>query len=176
MRKVIFLRHAKSSWPAPGVDDFDRPLNERGVSNAKLIAKWMTDNAIVPDHILCSSALRTSQTLEIVCQTADFAASITKDDEIYLASSTVIARKLSQLVDDVETALLIGHNPGIHDTVLDLLTPAERSSSGSLRATFQTAACAVLDLPIDHWSALSWDIGVLTAYMFPKALSSLEAS
>lgn len=176
MRKLVILRHAKSSWSMPGMDDFDRPLNERGTRDTPRMAKWLKEQHLIPQQVLCSPAVRTTETLALLCDTIAMEPPTHFDDALYLASSDTILKKVSQLPDDAEVAMVVAHNPGLHDTALNLLSPIERSSAGDMRAAFPTAACAVISLPITHWSNIAWDIGALTSYMVPKALGSVKAS
>ena len=66
MLTLSLLRHAKSSWANPGQQDFDRPLNERGLEAAPRMGAFMADHGIAPDLVLCSPSVRTRQTLGLV--------------------------------------------------------------------------------------------------------------
>jgi len=68
--------------------------------------------------------------------------------------------------------MVIAHNPGLHDLALRLLTADERARAGSMRVAFPTAACAIIELPIDDWADIAWNKGVLSSFMVPKSLSS----
>lgn len=178
MLTLILLRHAKSSWATPGMNDFDRTLNDRGRNDAPLMAKWISAQGLKPDRILCSPAVRTRETLALIAPVLAPLpeSSLPKPgfpEDFYLASATTMRNRLARERAG-KTVLVVGHNPGLHDTVLQLLTPDERQTSGDLRATFPTAACAVLALPIEAWSDIKWDIARLASYMVPKALSSAD--
>ena len=170
MRTLIFLRHAKSSWALPGVDDFDRPLNDRGNNAAPKMANWLTSEGIKPDVIVCSSAKRTRETLAHIEPMFSQEIAAIMEPNLYLASSDQLFESAAALDDTFETAMLLGHNPGLHDAALSALTAASRRESGEMRSRFPTCACAIISLPINSWSEINTDIGELDAYMTPKGL------
>ena len=172
MRTLIFLRHAKSSWALPGVDDFDRPLNERGNKAAPKMANWLISKSIKPDVIICSSAKRTSETLAHIQPAFDQSTATIMEPNLYLASSERLFESAAALDDTVQTAMLLGHNPGMHDAALSALTAANRRESGEMRSRFPTCACAIISLPINRWSEITTDIGELNAYMTPRGLKT----
>lgn len=112
---VSLLRHAKSSWDEPGLDDADRKLNARGRSAAPLIAKWMSENRVLPDRVLCSTAVRTRETLALVLPSLSPQPSISYLDELYLASAGTILTMLRATPDGTQHVLVVGHNPGLED-------------------------------------------------------------
>lgn len=170
MRTLIFLRHAKSSWALPGIDDFDRPLNERGNSAAPQMANWLVSESIKPDVIICSSAKRTQETLAHIEPLFGQHTVSIMEPNLYLASSSTLFNCAAQLDDTLETAMLLAHNPGLHDAALTALTATSRRESGELRSRFPTCACAVISFPINRWSEIRADIGELNAYMTPRRL------
>ena len=170
MRTLIFLRHAKSSWALPGVDDFDRPLNDRGNNAAPKMANWLTSEGIKPDVIVCSSAKRTRETLAHIEPMFSQEVATILEPNLYLASSNTLFECAAKLDDAYETAMLLAHNPGLHDAALSALTAASRRESGEMRSRFPTCACAIISLPINSWSEINTDIGELDAYVTPKGL------
>src|ERR1700754_2494184 len=111
---VLLLRHAKSAWGQPGLSDHERPLNRRGERAAEAMAEHIVHNAPRPDLILCSTAVRTRQTLApLVHRLATPAPPIALEQGLYLASETALMASLQTVPDGVRTVLLIGHNEGI---------------------------------------------------------------
>ena len=108
-RVLILMRHAKSSWDTPGLSDHDRPLNDRGRRSARALGHWLRASGWLPDEVLCSTALRTRETL--AGQAHD--APTTFTGELYHAGPDTLARVLAASTGD--TVLMIGHNPGIAD-------------------------------------------------------------
>ena len=170
MRTLIFLRHAKSLWALPGVNDFDRPLNDRGNKAAPQMGNWLAREGVIPDVIVCSSAKRTRETLAHMQPMFSPEVATILEPNLYLASSSTLFDCAAKLDDGYETAMLLAHNPGLHDAALSALTAASRRESGEMRSRFPTCACAIISLPIDRWSEITTDIGELSAYMTPKGL------
>ena len=113
MKKVILLRHAKSSWDDPTLDDHDRPLNKRGRAAAPVIGAWLEYRNHKPDMVLCSSAARTRETVHGVQQSMPRLPSPVVEAELYHASPGDMRARLSQLPDDVECVMIVGHQPGL---------------------------------------------------------------
>src|SRR6476620_11325492 len=110
MKTVLLLRHAKSAWGQPGLDDHERPLNRRGERAAEAMAEYIVHNAPRPDLILCSTALRTRQTLApLVHRLVSPAPPIALEKSLYLASKPALLVRLRAVPDDVRAVLLIGH-------------------------------------------------------------------
>jgi len=135
MKKLLVLRHAKSSWTDPDLADFDRPLNERGLRAAPFMGSVIVKDGLEPELIISSPAERARTTAELVVQGGDLAADVRFEERIYEASPHTLLQIVSDLDDDLETVLLVGHNPGIEDFV-KLLTGVYEPMS--------TAAMAVL--------------------------------
>ena len=174
MRTLIILRHAKSSWGSPELDDFDRPLNDRGNKDAPLMAKWLDEQAPYIDEILCSSAARTRATADHITTVRSTKPSIHFHDTLYLATPETIKGLLAKLDTSTKTAMVIGHNPGVHESAFRFLTKAERDKAGLLRERFPTAACAIIKLAIEDWNEIAWNSGALLSFMVPKILKATK--
>jgi len=145
MKKIIVLRHAKSSWKHHDVDDFERPLNKRGKEDAPLAGLWLKGENLIPDRILCSSAKRARSTAKRVIASSGFNGDITYHTELYLAAPDAYIRFLRKLPDTVGCAMVIGHNPGL-EALVEYLTAKS--------ALMPTAAIAVVEAPIVQWEDL----------------------
>jgi phosphohistidine phosphatase len=161
MKTLILLRHAKSSWDDPALEDFDRPLNERGVNDSKLIGRYARREMVKADLIVSSPATRAKSTTELFSAAAGLKNSTVFDERIYEASARRLLQVLSELDDDHKRVLLIGHNPGFEDLLERLTGEARKVPTGSL-------TCIVLD--IDKWSAPKGGKGKLKWRMTPKKL------
>ncbi|HXF00507.1 MAG TPA: histidine phosphatase family protein [Solirubrobacterales bacterium] len=166
MKHLFLLRHAKSSWDDPGLDDHDRPLASRGRRASALIADHMSRNRIAPALVLCSSARRTRETLDRV-SAALGPAEILIEPDLYGASSEDLLQRLREVPDEVESVMLVGHQPAIQDLALRLA--AEGPELEALRGKFPTAALATLTFEGD-WSELGQQGSQLAAYVKPKQL------
>ena len=168
MQKTLYvLRHAKSDWDDPDLDDHDRPLAPRGRQAAPLIAGWLRDRGHAPALVLCSSALRTRQTLEHVAEAVPDA-EVRVEDELYLASAGELLGRLRAVAEPIPSVLLIGHNPGLQALVLALAgrSPARRQVEGK----FPTAALAVLAAP-GSWADLDEGAAELVEFVRPRDLA-----
>ena len=118
MKTLILIRHAKSSWDAAGVDDFDRMLNERGKKDAPEMAKRIKAKGINIDVFLSSPAKRAHKTAKYFAEELG----IDKDkmvlvDKLYEASVTAFLEVVSTIDEDNKTAIIFSHNPGITEFV-----------------------------------------------------------
>jgi len=162
MKTMLILRHAKSSWANTRLADHDRPLNKRGKTDASRMGVLMRREEIIPDWIISSTAERALATAEAVALALDFEGELEQTRELYLADPEAYIEVCSQLPDQVNQLLVVGHNPGIEELVT-LLTGA--------RETMPTAALAQVSLPIANWKELDEATeGKLVNLWWPKAL------
>jgi phosphohistidine phosphatase len=166
MYELYLLRHAKSSWAEPGLADHERPLAPRGRRDAKLIATHLQRLGCSPELVLCSPAARTRETLELI-RPALAAWTVLVEEDLYDASSDELLARLRGVPDSVASAMLIGHNPGLHRLALALTSTGDEL--GRLEEKFPTAALATFTLP-RPWSRLKPGEAALSAYVRPKQL------
>lgn len=172
MTKILgLLRHAKSDWDDVAKCDFERGLNDRGRRGAALIGQHIREHGIRWDLLIASPAARVVATLE--AGLPEIAPEY--DKRIYLASADTVLETIEEraLAHDPEpNAILVsGHNPGLQDVVLDLVSPArENDLFDEAAVKFPTAAFAVLELKIDSWSELKNHCGTLTHFARPRDL------
>ena len=110
VRRLIVMRHAKSSWKEPNLDDHERPLNKRGRGDAPMVADAIFDRGWIPDLILVSSSKRTLQTLEGMSHRMGKAPFEVRSG-IYHATVIDLMEELEDMLDN-GTSMIIGHNPG----------------------------------------------------------------
>ncbi len=161
MKTLLLLRHGKSSWDDPGMEDFDRPLNERGVNDAKLSGKYARRQKVKPDLVLSSPATRAKSTTELFMAAAGLKNPPAYDERIYEASARRLLQVLSEFDDDYESVLLVGHNPGFEDLCERLTGTAKK---------LPTASLTCIDLKIDKWAGPKGGKGKLKWRMTPKKL------
>ena len=166
MPTLYLLRHAKSSWDEPGLADHERPLAARGRRDGKRIAEHLRGEGIEPELVLCSSAERTRETLELV-RPALGAATVLVEDELYGASSDRLLARIRQVPEEVASVLVIGHNPGLEELALELASSGDELER--LEVKFPTAALATLELA-GGWGRAAPGGATLTAYVVPKQL------
>jgi phosphohistidine phosphatase len=163
MKKLLLLRHAKSSWEDASLPDFDRPLNERGQRAAPLIGRFMREKKLKPDLIVCSPAKRTRETIALVLEAAGIAPPLRYDERIYEASVANLLEIISQLEDDKTEVMLVGHNPGFENLL-------ERLTNESIRMS--TATLARIALNAESWSEAASSVdGQLELFVKAKELA-----
>lgn len=167
VRRLFLLRHAKSSWDEPGLADHDRPLAPRGRRATKVIAEHMRWKRITPELVVCSSARRTRQTLTRIAPALGDDVDVRIEPELYAASATELLKLLREVPDEVDSVMLIGHNPGIQDIALILARPAPEL--GRVQHKFPTAALATLEFD-GRWRELEPGGAELTSFVRPKEL------
>ncbi|GAB3745383.1 SixA phosphatase family protein [Microlunatus parietis] len=149
--RLLLLRHATTEDFRPGFADRDRRLTEQGVREAAEVGAWLREQGVTVDRVLCSSAVRTRQTLDGLGLTApaEFA------DSLYSGGSETILESVRVLDEDVRTALVIGHSPAVPGAVRDLADPetSDPDSLITLDRRYPPATLSVLEFS-DPWSNL----------------------
>ena len=167
MHTLYLLRHAKSSWSDSSLTDHERPLAPRGERDAKRVAKHLRRLEVRPALVLCSSAVRTRATAELILP-ALAGAPLEVEEGLYGAGSEALLERLRAVPESVASVLLIGHNPGLHELALTL------ASSGPERKRLEeklpTAGLATLVVPRSPWRGLGRGDAELVGYVVPKQL------
>jgi phosphohistidine phosphatase len=174
-KRLFVLRHAKSSWDDPGLDDHERPLAPRGQRAVAVLGEHLRANDIHPVVVLCSTARRTRETLEGVLPGGEALI----EPELYHASAEQLIERLRQVPDEVGSVMVIGHNPALQSTVLRLVADGGSNGDGSRRAQisqkFPTGALATLSFDC-AWSELTRGCARLVDYVRPKAIARRSTS
>jgi phosphohistidine phosphatase len=173
-KQLFVLRHAKSSWEDPGLDDHERPLAPRGRKAVKLLSEHVRRVGITPVQVLCSSSRRTLETLEGVSPGGEALI----EDDLYAASCDQLLERLRGVPADTESVMVIGHNPAMQMLVLRLAgqngTFRSQAPAGAdldeLRRKFPTGALATLAFDC-AWAELSAGCAELVDYVRPRALA-----
>jgi phosphohistidine phosphatase len=169
VRVVYLLRHAKSSWKDPSLVDCDRPLAPRGRRAARAMADHLRREGIRPALILCSPTRRTRETLELVAETLPDAP-VWVEEALYGAAEQDLLRRLRKLPGTVTSALVIGHNPGLHELALALAGSGQREALARLRGKMPSGALATLQAPVSRWRDLRPGGAELVAFAVPREL------
>lgn len=171
MRTIILYRHAKSDWSDPAIADHDRWLAPRGEDAARRMAAWIEAEQLMPDLILCSTALRTRLTLQALLPVLGTRCEIRLMPEIYAASESDYVDLLRAHGGSAETVMLIAHNPAIHDTARELVAEGDADALHALTEKFPTAALAIIEVPCDSLAGLLPQSGRLVRFIRPRDLS-----
>ena len=162
MKALYLLRHAKSSWKEPGLQDFDRPLNNRGREAAPLVGQFIQKGKLRVDLIISSPAARARQTAALVKEAAGLSAELLYDERIYEADAASLLEVVRQAAESADALMLVGHNPGMEELV-ELLT-------GEVQG-MPTAALAYISLDVEKWSKVRAGEGHLEWLVRPKELA-----
>lgn len=174
-KTLTLLRHAKSSWDDFNLQDFDRPLAPRGIKAAPLIGKYLFEQSLMPDLVLCSPAKRTRETLARSLPRLPKETEIRFDKMIYSAGMGGSVIELVKTVsDDFDHILIVGHNPTMQELALSL--PAWEEGQHKIHdkicRKFSTCAVASLEFDFENWEALAFGKARLTHFITPKILAN----
>jgi phosphohistidine phosphatase len=164
MKTLLVLRHAKSSWDEPGLDDHERPLSPRGEKDAPRMGRLIRDEGLSPELIISSDAERARLTAEAMADAADYTWTILLERRLYHAGPAEIIDVLRKVVEhELATVMIVGHNPALEELVAKVTGERE---------DLPTAALVKIALPINRWSDLDATTrGKLVNVWRPKDLS-----
>ncbi|MCX5613468.1 MULTISPECIES: histidine phosphatase family protein [unclassified Streptomyces] len=164
-RRLLLVRHAKAV-PKGRVEDFDRPLSDRGRKNAPDTGRWLAGAGYTADLALCSPSRRTRQTWELILPALPSPPPTVYDDRLYNAAPSGLVDVLSARGGELGSLLLVGHNSGIHELASVLCGSGPVELLERLREGFPTSSVVVVDLA-DAWDGLTPGRGSLTDLWSP---------
>jgi phosphohistidine phosphatase len=160
-KTLFLLRHAKSSWDDPSLDDIDRPLNKRGKRDAPEMGRRLAEYGVKPEIIVSSPALRAFKTAEKVSEGLGFEKKdILIDERVYSWDSDAVLNVINSLDDKYKSAMIVFHNPAITDLVNEL--------SDARIDNVPTCGLATVSFDTDKWSAVKKGKGKLLSFDYPK--------
>jgi len=166
MKRLILIRHAKSSWSSGAADDQSRPLNERGHAAARKVGNWLKTEGYEPDQVISSNANRCAQTWEGIATAMGGSPDVSFHEDLYLAGPSAMLAALQSA--NGNSVLMLGHMPGIGEFARDL-----RRDPPPAHEAFQkypTGAVTVLDFKVDNWSEVQMGMGKFIDYVAPRSL------
>ncbi len=163
---LVLMRHAKSAWSDPTLDDFERPLNDRGRKSAPLIAEWLAAKGYLPDTVIVSGARRTVETWDRMTSRMPETATMESNPALYLAGPEIIMNVLKS--QKAPSVMLICHNPGIAEFAERIVK--ERPTHPDF-ARYPTAATSVIEFKAETWSDIAWNSGELLEFAVPRDLT-----
>jgi len=162
MKTLLILRHAKSSRDDPGLDDHERPLNPRGLKDAPRMGQTLHEQGLLPDIVLSSTARRARHTAELAAETCGYKAEIHLRRDLYSFDAGPYLQALAELPDDIQSAMIVGHNPAMEEILAKL--------TGKVQPV-PTAALVHIELPVQAWQELNGRVrGKLLHIWRPKEL------
>ena len=170
MKRLALLRHAKSSWDEPDLDDLNRPLNERGWKAARRIGRELKHRDLRFDLVLASTAARARETIDGLQEKYEFGAPIRFEPRIYMASAEQLLGLIRALPDNADAPLLVGHNPGLQRLLVELTHDDESGLRDRVAQQYPTAALAVVQLPAHRWELVEPGSGEIVELILPREL------
>ena len=167
MKRLFLLRHAKAA-PDEGGGDHERPLAERGRRDAPQIGREIARQGFLPDLILCSTARRTVETMDLVLPFLLPKPPVKLEPGLYHAEATVILSRVARLEDGVAAALFVGHNPGLEELAAHLA--GDSRIGRQLGAGMPTCAFAAFTSDATSWRSAAEGTWTAGAYMRPADL------
>ena len=165
MKTLYLVRHAKSSWKYPDLDDFERPLNKRGRKNAPFMGRILKKLKVAPDLVISSPANRAATTARIIADSIDYPLEkIHYNETIYASSEHELIQVIQQLGDAVNRAMLVSHNPA--------LTDLANTIADTAISNIPTCGVVGLNLNISSWVKIGEQRGKLKFFEFPKKHTS----
>jgi phosphohistidine phosphatase len=165
VRRLWFLRHAKSAWDDASLPDVARPLAARGRRAAGAMAAWLETSEVRPELVLCSSARRARETLAIVLPALGDRFEVRVEPVVYTFDHDVLIGRIAAVPADVHRVLVIGHNPAIEQAVGMMAARGERLPD--LLEKYPTGALAALSLEVDTWHGIGPGCATLDAFVTP---------
>jgi phosphohistidine phosphatase len=175
MKNILILRHAKSDWGNPSLSDFDRPLSARGLKDAPRMGSVLMKLGCMPDLVVSSPSMRTRQTVALSVLEKGYSGPVRWDETLYGGTFHDFLQIIRSLPERIERPLLVGHNPGVEDTLALLLTRQEGGIHGSSSIRVPTAGLAYLDADLYSWDALKPGSCVLRWFLIPKLVKTVAS-
>ena len=174
MKRLVLLRHAKAIPASPELEDRDRRLADRGRSDAIRMGQFLKEEGCVPELVLCSPALRTRETLELVVPQLGTTPALRLLPELYLARWLTILNLVRQVRERADTVMIVAHSPGLEECARKLARPPgdtkARKLHQALQGDYPTAALAGFEFEADKWSAVERGEGELQFFVRPRDL------
>ncbi len=167
MKKLVLLRHFKSSWDEAGMSDHNRPLAPRGQRDAAAMAATMVSRDLAPERVLCSPARRTRETLAALQEGIAGMDDVVFVDELYDGPEVDYRAIIAVMGGEADRLMVIGHNPRIHATALALIGSGSKTTRAQLAHKYPTGALTVIDFDADNWPAAAEGDGRLAAFIRP---------
>lgn len=172
MKTLYLLRHAKSDWSDPSLEDFDRPLAPRGLKAAPRMGRAFRKQGLKLDLVLCSAARRAQETWEQFQSELKQDAHVKVMRSLYLATPSRLLSTVRRVREPAQRVMLIGHNPGFHHLAVRLSGPASKPKALSkLWHKYPTGALAVIKFETATWSAVGDCPGRLVQFLRPKDMT-----
>ena len=160
---LYLLRHAKSSWASAEVEDHDRELQDKGGARATALGEWIEDREFGCDLVLCSTATRARQTLDVILPALG-SPEIRYAESLYESDASALIAMLKALGDGPDRVLVVGHDPILQPAATTLAMTANGDAMDRIKSTYPTCGFAMLSFGSSGWSSLAPGIGHLELF------------
>ncbi|MCY3996158.1 MAG: histidine phosphatase family protein [Rhodobacter sp.] len=167
-RRLILVRHAKSSWDGGEFDDHERPLNGRGKRSALMIGTWLREKGRLPERVLSSDSTRTRETWRLIEEELNSGADERWRRDLYHADAQTMLDTLRS-AGNASTILMIGHNPG---TAIFANMVVEHPPPHTRYRDYPTAATADIVFSLSRWMDVEWCSGTVIDFVIPRELGA----
>jgi phosphohistidine phosphatase len=170
--RLMLLRHAKSEKAAPGLPDRDRRLAERGRADAAQMGAYMAQHRLAPDRVLVSPAERTRETWACVAAALAKLPPVDYEERLYENHPDGILAAIKAVDHAASSVLVIGHNPGLHETAGELIGPGDFEARERLDQGLPTTGLIEIDFAGIDWPSLRAHGGRLVRFVTPRLLKA----
>jgi len=170
VKRLTVLRHAKSSWDDSHLEDFNRPLNERGWEAARRMGRELEKRGMKFDLVIASPAARVRETIDGLTEELELNVEIRFEPRMYGASEETLLKIVRDLPESAHAPLLVGHNPGLQQLVVELTQKDNNGLRSRAQHKFPTAALATIELPERRWAQVKPGRGTIAELILPKEL------
>lgn len=176
MLRLMLLRHAKSDWSDENLHDHDRTLNARGWKAAASIGQHLHKHSLLPKMILCSTALRTRQTLMEIMPHLKGDTRIQLLRDLYNSSDADYLDIIQAFGGGIDTLLVVGHNTAIQETAVDLCGRGNPEYMQQMASHYPTGALAIIDFEQRRWSEIARSQGRIVSFFQPRNLQAVSGT
>ncbi|GAA2032306.1 histidine phosphatase family protein [Yaniella flava] len=166
-KRLIILRHGKAAYPP--VPDHERPLANRGNTEAPAAGRWLVEQGVYPDAIITSDAVRTRQTTTwVMNEFGDTAPTPYLDSRLYHASATDALAVINETEEQVRTLLVVGHMPWVQDLGMRLASvDSNEKAVIDMAERYPTLGMMVFEIP-GEWASLDGRDADMTHFVVPR--------
>lgn len=170
MKRLTILRHAKSSWGDPHLEDFNRPLNDRGWKAARRMGRELKKRGRTFDLVIASPAARVRETIDGLTEELKLNVEIRFEPRMYAASEEMLLKIVREIGERAHAPLMVGHNPGLQQLLVGLTRDGSNNLRSCVQRKFPTAALATIELSAHRWREVRPGAGEFAELILPKEL------
>ena len=169
MKRIVLIRHAKSSWSDPDLADTDRPLNQRGRLASTLVGAWLQETGFGIDHVWLSPAARSAETWRRIRHCLSRKVEEQTHKALYMADPMTMLNLIRSTPEGAQTAAMVGHQPGL-SSFARKLSNGPRETFARAFTKFPTGAVAVIEMKAKAWPEVDFGTGHFVSFTMPKEL------